>query len=65
MMEATEHTDAVNCVAMPDYETPCENCGHKPTVVLINPKTLQVVHHTLLCGCCCWGEAACLDPDNW
>ena len=29
-----------------DYDTPCQNCGEKPTV-----------HPTALCGPCCFGEA--------
>lgn len=47
----------------PDYEYECENCGSTPTVIVI--KDNMVVHHTGLCGPCCFGSADCIDPDNW
>lgn len=36
-----------------DYNTPCMNCGAKPTV-----------HPTKLCGPCCFGEAETTEG-NW
>jgi len=48
---------------VPDWESECEVCGASPTVT-IEVKGM-VVSATGLCGACCFGEADCLDPDNW
>jgi hypothetical protein len=37
-----------------NYEVECENCSQTPTVNDIG-----------LCGACCFGEADCIDPNNW
>ncbi len=47
----------------PDYEAPCQNCGTTPTVTGV--RNGKVVTRPDLCGPCTWGEAACLDPENW
>lgn len=47
----------------PDYETPCVNCGERPTVTAV--KGGMIVHHVELCGPCCWGTSEALDPDTW
>lgn len=47
----------------PDYETPCEACGSVPTVTGV--KDNVVVYSSGMCGCCLWGDAELLDPDNW
>jgi hypothetical protein len=49
--------------ATPDWETPCVNCGTTPTVTITSAGNM--IHHTQLCGPCCWGEADTLDPSNW
>ena len=51
-------------IAVPDYKTRCENCGQIPTVRIIdeNGKTISPAE---MCGVCTWGEADCIDPDNW
>lgn len=48
----------------PDYSGECEVCGQSPVVTLVDEKG-KVVHCTGMCGPCTWGEAACLDPDEW
>jgi len=48
----------------PDYNTPCDNCGQVPPTVTatLNGK---VVNHWEMCGPCVWGEASCIDPEEW
>ena len=48
---------------VPDYEQPCQNCEATPTVTGVYQG--KVVVRPDLCGPCCWGEAACIDPENW
>ena len=48
----------------PNYDIKCENCGITPTVDVVN-QTGEIVHQTQLCGCCCFGEYDCIDPENW
>ncbi len=47
----------------PNYEIPCEVCGQTPTVDIIFAD--GCVNHSELCGVCYWGEAECIDPENW
>lgn len=49
---------------LPNYDRPCQNCGQTPTVDL-KPVAGGEVSHLDLCGPCCFGEAACIDPENW
>ena len=51
------------CGARADYRTKCISCGATPTVVLT--KNGKDVEKMELCGPCCFGEAACIDPDEW
>ncbi|MBU6232553.1 hypothetical protein KGP36_08055 [Patescibacteria group bacterium] len=47
----------------PNYRIKCQNCGQVPTVdVYVNGK---LETRTELCGVCTWGEAACIDPEEW
>lgn len=47
----------------PNYDNECEACGNTPTVdIYVNGKLEST---TSLCGVCTWGEAACVDPENW
>lgn len=48
-----------------DYESECDNCGQTPVVDIVDAGTGTVVHATGLCGACCFGEADCIDPENW
>ena len=48
----------------PDYITECFNCDQTPTV-MVTDEGCNIEHHTELCGPCCFGEAAALDPKNW
>ena len=50
--------------AVPDYDTPCEVCGQTPTVRIVTTGNKEVAH-TEMCGACAYGEADCIDPDNW
>lgn len=47
----------------PNYDLRCENCYQVPTVDILVKGELR--SHMELCGACCWGEAACIDPENW
>ena len=47
----------------PDWETSCEVCGQTPTVTGVRDG--KIVLHVAMCGPCTWGEAACLDPEEW
>lgn len=51
-------------IAVPDYDSECENCGQSPVVTIEN-ESGDVIHRVGLCGPCCWGDSDCLDPDNW
>jgi hypothetical protein len=48
---------------VPDYEHVCENCGETPVVTGVRKGVVVVA--TGMCGVCTWGEADCLDPDQW
>jgi len=50
---------------VPDWKTPCGNCGQKPTVTARDPKTNELVNHWEMCGPCVWGEAKTIDPEEW
>lgn len=63
-----DHLDAKhNILAIdswePDYNGSCQNCGQSPVVTGVRHG--NVVMSPDLCGPCCWGEAACIDPENW
>ena len=47
----------------PDYKRRCEVCGQKPVVTGVTGG--KVVYQGTMCGVCSWGEAACLDPEEW
>ena len=47
----------------PDYTEKCEICGNRPVVTLV--KGNEVIHNWHMCGPCVWGEASCLDPEEW
>lgn len=51
------------CESQPNYRIPCVMCGQTPTVDLLEKG--HDTYHTELCGPCCFGEAACLDPEEW
>lgn len=51
-------------VAFPNYDIECQNCGERPTVSVRSVRS-GFIHNTELCGPCCFGEAACLDPEVW
>jgi len=46
-----------------NYDVDCQNCGHSPTVTVISEKEGEF--DTGLCGACAFGEAVCVDPDEW
>ncbi|SAK63442.1 hypothetical protein AWB80_02866 [Caballeronia pedi] len=48
---------------VPDYDHECENCGETPVVTGVHRGIVVVA--TGMCGCCTWGEAACIDPAQW
>ena len=48
----------------PNFDITCQCCGQLPTVDIYNVEYGET-HHTNLCGPCCFGEADCLDPENW
>lgn len=47
----------------PNYDGQCENCGQSPTVSAT--KDGKTVYQGTLCGPCTFGEAACIDPEEW
>lgn len=48
---------------VPDYDYECDVCGQVPTVTM-ETNGVQM-NHLEMCGPCTFGEAACLDVDNW
>ena len=66
VMKDTE-TKIAECdveILVPDYETPCTNCGQVPTVTSETTDGVQVIHLES-CGPCTWGDASTIDPENW
>ena len=49
---------------LPNWKRRCIVCGQKPTIT-IKPIDGSPKMDTEMCGVCTWGEADCLDPDNW
>jgi len=49
----------------PNYKKKCMVCGQKPTVDVYTPDGSKKLDSTELCGPCCFGEADCVDPNNW
>lgn len=54
--------DDVDCY-VPDYGRRCDICEQSPTVTGLCGG--RVVVNTGLCGQCCFGNVAALDPDTW
>ncbi len=52
-------------IAVPDYYTNCEVCGRYPTIDIRDSETNEFIYNTGMCGACTWGEADCIDPENW
>lgn len=48
---------------IPDYEQQCSVCDYSPTVTGVENN--KVVYDDGMCGACVWGDADCIDPDNW
>lgn len=59
----TEHKGEEVSAFTPNHDIPCIVCGQKPTVDSVNLD--GSIDHTELCGPCCFGEADCIDPENW
>lgn len=47
----------------PDYKAECINCGQSPVVTAVSDGV--EVMRTDLCGPCTFGEAKCIDPEEW
>jgi hypothetical protein len=47
----------------PDYKHECCNCGQSPVVTGVRGG--KVVYQGEMCGVCTWGEARCIDPNEW
>ncbi len=46
-----------------DYTQACQNCGQSPCVVVTVENEQD--YHFDMCGVCTFGEAICIDPDEW
>lgn len=61
--ETNNREKAEHAEFKPNYKRPCQNCDQMPTVdIFVNGKLQD---HMDLCGVCTWGEADCIDPENW
>ncbi len=49
----------------PNYKRKCTVCGATPTVDVYSADAKALLHHVDLCGPCTWGDADCIDPENW
>lgn len=49
----------------PNYKIKCIVCGAKPTVRIRRAENNKVFYEGEMCGPCIWGEADCIDPNNW
>jgi len=58
-------TDADQDKWEPDYNGKCCNCGQSPVVTSVNIATGKTTYSSEMCGPCTFGEADCVDPDNW
>ena len=50
---------------VPEYEIDCSVCGQTPVVTITDANTGDLKHNIGLCGPCCFGEAAMLEPARW
>ena len=56
-------TEATEAEFRPCHNAKCMNCSQSPTVQVFVGEKLE--YDTELCGACTWGEADCIDPENW
>ena len=58
--------DCIGTLAQPEpnFDIECKVCGQVPTVDIFNVE-YDDTSHTGLCGVCCFGEADCVDVENW
>ncbi len=49
---------------VPDYQSKCDNCDQSPCVTIVD-KDGKLIQHFEMCGPCTFGEAKCIDPDEW
>ena len=47
----------------PDYKASCGTCGQSPTVQEYEGG--EHSHDFDMCGACMFGDADCLEPENW
>lgn len=47
----------------PNYLNKCLVCEGSTTVDIYVDNKLET--ETVLCGACTWGEADCINPENW
>ena len=59
--EHTEEPEA--CIYLVDAEEECDNCSNKGVVTLLYAS--GELHSMEMCGVCTWGEAKCLNWDEW
>lgn len=58
-----ESKEINNAEYKPNYKTHCIVCNSTPTVDVYEGEKLAF--STEMCGPCTWGEADCIDPNNW
>lgn len=49
----------------PDYISSCCNCDNYPVVTFVYEDTGALETDTEMCGVCYFGEAECVDPEEW
>lgn len=57
--------EVIKAISKPNYKIKCMVCGAKPTVDVYTEDGSKLQAHMDLCGPCCFGEAAAIDPANW
>lgn len=55
--------ETIDIKYLPDYDSECMVCGQSPCVKIVRGGAY--VLSTEMCGVCTWGEAKCLDPEEW
>lgn len=58
-----ESKEINNAEYKPNYKMRCIVCDSTPTVDVY--ESGKLAFSTEMCGPCTWGEADCIDPNNW
>ena len=58
-------TEEISVYSDPHYGKQCVVCGKSPCVQIRRMDNDEIIFASGMCGPCTFGEAACLDPEEW